>query len=451
MAVTTDELGTQDIKKLLIKQAVPASIGILFMSVNILIDTIFVGQWIGSLAIAAVTVVMPITFLMSSLGMAIGVGGGSVLSRALGGGDKEKALITFGNQIMMTILLATIFVLLGLFFSDEMLILFGAKGAIMEPAKEFFFPILISVPFLALCMMGNNVIRAEGKAKFAMVAMIIPAFFNIALDILFIKVLNLGMFGAALATAISYFTCFLFVLWFFVLKSELKLELKHFKFQFPIVKEISELSFVTFSRQGVVAILSIILNHSLYNYGGEHSVAIYGIVSRMLMFALFPILGITQGFLPIAGYNYGAENYERVKETISLSIKYGAILATLIFVLILIFAKPIAAIFSTDPLIIDQTPEALRWVFAASPIIAIQLIGAAYFQAAGKARKALMLTLSKQGFFLIPLVLILPNFLGIFGVWIAFPIADVLSTILTGYYLKKEMTTKLSQIKNGIL
>jgi len=451
MAVTTDELGTQDIKKLLIKQAVPASIGILFMSVNILIDTIFVGQWIGSLAIAAVTVVMPITFLMSSLGMAIGVGGGSVLSRALGGGDKEKALITFGNQVMMTFLLASIFVVLGLLFSDEMLILFGAKGAIMEPAKEFFFPILISVPFLALCMMGNNVIRAEGKAKFAMVAMIIPAFFNIALDILFIKVLNLGMFGAALATAISYFTCFLFVLWFFVLKSELKLEIKHFKFQFPIVKEISELSFVTFSRQGVVAILSIILNHSLYTYGGEHSVAIYGIVSRMLMFALFPILGITQGFLPIAGYNYGAENYERVKETISLSIKYGAILATLIFVLILIFAKPIAAIFSTDQLIIDQTPEALRWVFAASPIIAIQLIGAAYFQAAGKARKALLLTLSKQGFFLIPLVLILPNFLGIFGVWLAFPIADVLSTILTGYYLKKEMNTKLIQTKNGIL
>jgi len=451
MAVTADELGTQDIKKLLIKQAVPASIGILFMSVNILIDTIFVGQWIGSLAIAAVTVVLPITFLISSLGMAIGAGGGSVLSRALGSGDKEKALFTFGNQVMMTFLLASVFVVLGLFFSDEMLILFGAKGAIMQPAKEFFIPIIISVPFLALCMMGNNIIRAEGKAKFAMFAMIIPAFVNIALDIFFIKYLDLGIFGAALATAISYFTCFLFLLWFFVFKSELKLKIQHFKFIFPIVKEITELSFVTFSRQGVVAILAIILNHTLYTYGGEHSVAIYGIISRMLMFALFPILGITQGFLPIAGYNYGAENYERVKETVSLSIKYGAILASLIFIIILVFAKPIAAIFTTDPLIIDQTPEALRWVFAASPIIAIQLIGAAYFQAVGKARKALLLTLSKQGFFLIPLVLILPNYLGVFGVWIAFPIADVLSTILTGYYLKKEIKTKLIQTKNGIL
>ncbi|MFV8365620.1 MATE family efflux transporter [Flavobacterium sp. XS1P27] len=451
MAVTADELGTQDIKKLLIKQAVPSSIGILFMSVNILIDTIFVGQWIGSLAIAAVTVVLPITFLISSLGMAIGVGGGSVLSRALGANHKEKALYTFGNQIMMTFLLASVFVVFGLFFSDEMLMLFGAKGAIAEPAKEFFIPIIISVPFLALCMMGNNVIRAEGKAKFAMVAMIIPAFVNIALDILFIKYLDLGMFGAALATAISYFTCFLFVLWFFVFKSELQLKMKHFKFKMSIVKEISELSFVTFSRQGVVSILAIILNHTLYTYGGEHSVAIYGIISRMLMFALFPILGITQGFLPIAGFNYGAGNYSRVKESVLLSIKYAAILASLIFVVILIFAKPIVAIFTTDPLVIDQTPEALRWVFAASPIIAVQLIGAAYFQAAGKAKKALLLTLSKQGFFLIPLVLILPNFLGIFGVWIAFPIADVLSTILTGYFLRKEMNTKLIQNNDGIL
>ena len=451
MAVNADDLGTQDIRKLLIKQAVPSSIGVLFMSVNILIDTIFVGQWIGSLAIAAVTVVLPITFLISSLGMAIGVGGGSVLSRALGANHKEKAKNTFANQIMMTLLLSSVFVVLGLFFSDEMLALFGAKGAIVKPAREFFFPIIISVPFLGLCMMGNNIIRAEGKAKFAMVAMIVPAFVNIALDILFIKYLNLGMFGAALATAISYFSCFLFVLWFFVFKSELKLKMKHFKFKIPIVKEISELSFVTFSRQGVVSILSILLNHTLYTYGGEHSVAIYGIISRMLMFALFPILGITQGFLPIAGYNYGAGNYERVKESVLLSIKYAAILATLIFVVILIYAKPITAIFTTDALVIAQTPEALRWVFAASPIIAIQLIGAAYFQAAGKAKKALLLTLSKQGFFLIPLVLILPNFLGIFGVWIAFPIADVLSTILTGYFLKKEINTKLIQTNDGIL
>ncbi len=444
MGVTSEELGSKDIKSLLIKQAVPASIGILFMSVNILVDTIFVGQWIGSLAIAAVTVVLPMTFFISSLGMAVGIGGSSVLSRALGSGNKEKAEKTFGNQIMMTLVLAVSFVLLGILFSDEMLLLFGAQGTIVPLAKEFFFPIIISVPFLALSMMGNTVIRAEGKAKFAMFAMIIPAFVNILLDILFIKYLDMGMFGAALATAISYFTCFVFIFWFFVYKSELRLKWHHLRFHFPLVKEITSLSFVTFSRQGVVSILAIILNHTLYTYGGESSVVIYGIISRMLMFALFPVLGITQGFLPIAGYNYGANNHKRVKETIFISIKYAAILATIIFIGILVFTKEIVGVFTSDAFVIAETPNALRWVFAASPIIAIQLIGAAYFQAAGKAKKALFLTLSKQGFFLIPLVLILPNFFGIFGAWIAFPISDVLSTLITYYFLNREMKTVLT-------
>jgi putative MATE family efflux protein len=444
MAVTSEELGNKEIKSLLIKQAVPASIGILFMSVNILVDTIFVGQWIGSLAIAAVTVVLPMTFFISSLGMAVGIGGSSVLSRALGSGDKEKAEKTFGNQIMMTTVLAVLFVLLGILFSEEMLLLFGAQGNIVPLAQEFFFPIIISVPFLALSMMGNTVIRAEGKAKYAMFAMIIPAFVNILLDILFIKFWNMGMFGAALATAISYFMCFLFILWFFIYKSELRLKWHHLKFHVPLVKEISSLSFVTFSRQGVVSLLAIILNHTLYTYGGEHSVVIYGIISRMLMFALFPVLGITQGFLPIAGFNYGANNHKRVKETIFISIKYAAILATLIFVGILVFTKEIVSVFTTDEAVLAETPNALRWVFAASPIIAIQLIGSAYFQAAGKARKALFLTLTKQGFFLIPLVLILPHFFGIFGAWIAFPISDVLSTLITYYFLNKEIKTVLT-------
>jgi putative MATE family efflux protein len=451
MSISSGILGTDSIKSLLIKQAVPASIGILFMSLNILVDTIFVGQWIGSLAIAAVTVVLPITFLISSLGMAIGIGGSSIISRALGANDKQKAVQTFGNQLMMTLSLALFFVIVGVFFGEEILLLFGANGAIMAPAATFFYPVLLGVPFLALCMMGNTVIRAEGKPKFAMIAMIIPAFGNIILDIVFMKVFNMGMFGAALATTISYIMCFSFILWFFLYKSELKLQLQDFIFNGKIVREITSLGMVTFSRQGVVSILSIILNHTLYTYGGEHSVAVYGIISRMLMFALFPILGVTQGFLPIAGFNYGAKNYHRVKETISISIKYAALLAMIIFVIILIFAQQIVGIFTTDVDIINETPAALRWVFAASPIIAIQLIGAAYFQAAGKAIPALLLTLTKQGFFLIPLVLILPTYFGIFGVWIAFPISDVLSTIITGYFLRREMTHKLNEVSDGIL
>ena len=450
MAVSSTELGTLPIKELLIKQSVPASIGILFMSVNILIDTIFVGQWIGSLAIAAVSVVLPITFLISSLGMALGIGGSSIISRALGAENREKALQTFGNQILLTLGLAILAVLVGLLYSEEVLLLFGANGEIMQPAVDFFIPVLYGVPFLALCMMGNTVIRAEGKPKFAMIAMIIPAFGNIILDVIFIKFLNLGMFGAALATSLSYFMCFVFIFWFFIFKSELRLQMHHYILQIKIISEITSLGFVTFARQGVVAILSIILNHTLYIHGGGISVAIYGIISRMLMFALFPILGVTQGFLPVAGYNYGAKNYVRVNETISKSIKWAAGLATVIFIVILVLAEPIVAIFSKDATIIKETPSALRLVFAASPIIAIQLIGAAYFQAAGKAIPALLLTLTKQGFFLIPLILVLPNYYGIFGVWIAFPIADILATLVTGFFLKREMNRKLTYVQDGI-
>lgn len=445
MELSAAELEKQSIRKLLIKQAIPASVGILFMTVNILIDTIFVGRWIGSLAIAALSVVMPLTFFISSLGMAIGVGGSSVLSRALGAGDKDKAINVFAHQVVMTFGLSSLFVVAGLLFSDEILYAFGANGAILEPAREFFTPILIAVPFQALCMMGNNVIRAEDKSKHAMAAMILSAVANIVLDILFIKVFGWGIFGASLATGLSFFVCFLYILWFFIYRSELLPSFRHFAWHRKIAGEITSLSFVTFARQGVISILAVLLNHTLFSYGGEHAVTVYGIISRMLMFMLFPVLGMTQGFLPVAGYNYGAENFGRVRASIRLSILYAGALAIVIFAVILIFAKPITAIFTTDPEVIRDTPGALRWVFAASPIIAVQLIGAAYFQAAGKATKALMLTLSKQGFFLIPLVLILPRFFGIFGVWIAFPIADVLSTIVTGVFLKKEMSGQLRE------
>lgn len=445
MSVTSAELEKASIRKLLVRQAIPASVGILFMTVNILIDTIFVGQWIGSLAIAALSVVMPLTFFISSLGMAIGVGGSSVLSRALGAGNKDKAINVFAHQVVMTFGLASVFVVGGLIFSDEILYAFGANGDILEPAREFFTPILIAVPFQALCMMGNNVIRAEDKSKHAMAAMIISAVANIVLDILFIKIFGWGIFGASLATGLSFFCCFLYILWFFIYRSELLPSFRHFAWHRKIAGEITSLSFVTFARQGVISILAVLLNHTLFSYGGEHAVTVYGIISRMLMFMLFPVLGMTQGFLPVAGYNYGAENYGRVRASIRLSILYAGALAIVIFAVILIFAKPITAVFTTDPDVIRDTPGALRWVFAASPIIAVQLIGAAYFQAAGKATKALMLTLSKQGFFLIPLVLILPHFWGLFGVWIAFPIADVLSTIVTGVFLKKEMSGGLRE------
>ena len=442
---TSNSFGYESIGKLLIKQAVPASIGILVMSLNILVDTIFVGHWIGSQAIAAINVVLPVSFFIAALGMAIGIGGSSIVSRALGANEKSKALKTFGNQVTMTIALTLTLVFFGLYYIDNIIPLFGGKGTIFEPAKIYYQIVLYGVPFLALSMMGNTIIRAEGKPKYAMYAMMIPSITNLGLDILFINVMDLGMIGAAWATTGSYILCFIFIFWFFVSKnSEMKISLIHFKLQRSIVSEISNLGSVTLSRQAIVSITYLLMNNILFDFGGVTSVTSYAIVSRMLMFALFPIFGITQGFIPIAGYNYGAQNYDRVKQAIRIAIIYAMVMASLVFVLLISFPELITRMFTTDSLVIEKTPTAMRWVFAATPIIAVQLIGSAYFQAVGKAIPALLLTLSRQGFFFIPLIFILPLWYGELGVWIAFPVSDVLSTLLTAYILYREVSVKLT-------
>jgi len=442
--ISSQDLGTQPITKLLIKQAVPASIGILVMSLNILVDTIFVGNWIGSIAIAAINVVLPVSFFIAALGMSIGIGGSSIISRALGSKNSEKALKTFGNQITLTLLLTITLVVLGLWFKDSIIFSFGGKGNIFEPARIYYTIVLYGVPFLALCMMGNTVIRAEGKPKFAMYAMMIPSVTNLLLDYIFINVLDYGMAGAAWATSISYIICFAFILWFFLSKnSELKINFSHFGLSPSLVSEISSLGFVTLARQAVVSITYLFMNNILFDLGGEVSVTSYAIVGRMLMFAMFPVLGLTQGFLPIAGFNYGAQNYTRVRETINIAIKYAMIMAAFVFILLMLFPEAITRMFTSDMEIISKTPSDMRWVFAATPIIAIQLIGAAYFQAIGKATPALILTLLRQGLFFIPLILILPKFYGELGVWVSFPISDVLSTIVTAYFLNREVKLNL--------
>lgn len=442
--VISQDLGTESIGKLLIRQAVPASIGILVMSLNVLVDTIFVGHWIGAIAIAAINVVLPVSFFIAALGMAIGIGGSSVISRALGSQNKSKALKTFGNQVSLTLLLTLTMVVLGLWFSDAIIDSFGGKGALFEPAKVYYRIVLYGVPFLALCMMGNTVIRAEGKPKFAMYAMMIPSVGNLILDYLFINVLDYGMAGAAWATTVSYMLCFIYIIWFFNSKhSELKIGFLHFGLQLSVVKEIASLGFVTLARQATVSITYLFMNNILYHYGGEISVTAYAIVGRMLMFAMFPVLGMTQGFLPIAGFNYGAQNYDRVRRALNTAIKYASILGTFVFLILMFFPETITKMFTTDVEVLKQTPSAMRWVFAATPIIAIQLIGAAYFQAIGKAIPALLLTLSRQGFFFIPLILILPKFFGEWGVWVSFPISDVLATIVTAYFLNQEVVRTL--------
>ena len=435
-----EQLGLKPIPQLLIQQAVPASIGILVMSLNILIDTVFVGQWIGPNAIAAINVVLPVSFFIGALGMAIGIGGSSIISRALGDQNIEKALKTFGNQSTLTLLFTVGFVIIGLSFIEALIPLCGGKGALYAPAKIYYTIVLYGVPLLGFCMMGNNVVRAEGKPRYAMYAMMLPSVSNLTLDVVFIYIFDWGMAGAAWATTISYGVCALYLLYYFnSSKSELHLQRTHFSLQKSIVQQIGALGSVTLARQAVVSIVVLLVNNILFRYGGETTVAVYAIISRSLMFALFPVLGITQGFLPIAGYNYGAKNFDRVREVINTTLLYATVLASIIFSLIMVFTEAFVTIFTNDPNVLAQTPEAMRWVFAATPIIGIQLIGAAYFQAIGKALPALLLTLTRQGFFLIPLIFILPPYFDVFGVWLAFPIGEAIATVITAFFLFREL------------
>ncbi|MEC8636726.1 MAG: MATE family efflux transporter [Bacteroidota bacterium] len=437
--------GTQAIPKLLIKQAVPASIGILVMSLNILIDTIFVGQWIGANAIASINVVLPVSFFIAALGMAIGLGGSSIISRSLGNNDIAKATKTFGNQIVLTFSLTISFVLFGLLLVDSIIPAFGGKGALNEPAKIYYTIVLYGVPVLGYCMMGNNVIRAVGKPKNAMYAMMLPSISNLILDYVLIYIFDFGMHGAAWATTLSYGVCALYILFFFSSsRSELHLNISDFKLDIGITKEIGALGSVTLARQGVVSLSVLLVNNLLFGLGGESAVAVYAIISRLLMFSLFPVLGITQGFIPIAGFNYGAKNKKRVEQVIRTAVIYSTGFATLVFLMINIFSNSIGGIFTSEPLVLEKVPAAIRWVFVATPIVGIQLIGAAYFQAIGKALPALLLTLNRQGFFFIPLLYILPSFLGINGIWLAFPIAELLAAAVSGSFLVYELRKYLN-------
>jgi len=436
----SDRLGTEKIGKLLIHQSVPAAIGFLVMSINYIIDTIFVGHFVGSDGIGAIAVVMPISFFISSIGLAIGIGGGSIISRALGSKNPDKAGRTFGTQMVLTLGLSITFLLLGYVFMDVVLGAFGGKGTILLPARIYFEIVLFGTPFLAWAMMSNNVIRAEGKPKVAMMVMALPAIINIILDPILIVALDMGMSGAAWATTIAYMASAAYTIIFFMRgKSELRLKRDYIGINIPIAKEIFSIGGVSLVRQVSITLLIAILNQTLFLYGGETGVVIYGIIARMMMFSLFPVMGVVQGFMPITGYNYGAKLYGRVKETVNTAIMYGTGVAFLIFSVIIFFPTAIVKAFTTDPLLIEQASRALVFVFIAVPLITMQLVGAAYFQSIGKALPALLLTLTKQGFFLIPLVLIMPRYFGLDGVWYSFPIADVLSTLITLIFLRKAL------------
>ena len=435
--------------KLLLQQSLPASIGFLVMSFYQMVDVFFVSRYAeGEIAIAAITVVLPITFLISSFGMAIGVGGASVLARALGEGNTNKAQKTFGNQIKLTLGFVLFFVLVGYLFQDQLLRIFGANEEIIPYAKEYFNILLVGLPFLGWAMMTNNVIRAEGKPKVAMLTMIIPALSNIILDYILIYHLNIGIIGAALATSSGYILSGSYTLWFFLSgRSELSLIPDNLKLDFDLIKEITSIGSITLVRQSMFSILAIVLYSQLNKWGliafeqtlgqsgGSHAIAIYGLIRGFTLFVAFPIIGIMQGLMPIVSYNYGAKNWQRVRQSVWLAVKWTTCISIILLSVITTFPQELIGIFTEDEDLLNHTPRVFRLIFISLPIMGIGFIGGAFFQAIGEPIPALVLTLARQGLFMIPLMYILSYFLGLDGVWFSMPLGEILAGTWAGIWL----------------
>jgi putative MATE family efflux protein len=446
---TSDKLGTEKMSKLLLQQSLPASIGFLVMSFYQMVDVFFVSRYAeGEIAIAAITVVLPITFLISSFGMAIGVGGSSVLARALGEGDTIKAQKTFGNQIKLTVGFVLFFVLVGFVFQEQLLRVFGANDEIIPFAKKYFNILLVGLPFLGWAMMTNNVIRAEGKPKVAMLTMIIPAVSNIILDYVLIYNFNMGITGAAIATSSGYILSGLYTLWFFVSgRSELKLIPDDLKLDFVLIKEITSIGSITLVRQSMFSILAIVLYSQLNKWGliayentlgqsgGSHAIAIYGLIRGFTLFVAFPIIGIMQGLMPIISYNYGAKNWQRVRHSVWLAIKWTTTISIILLTIITVFPQELIEIFTEDKDLLNHTPRVLQLIFLSLPVMGIGFIGGAFFQAIGEPVPALILTLARQGLFMIPLMYLLSNFIGLDGVWFSMPLGEILAGTWAGIWL----------------
>jgi len=442
MKQLTARLGEEKISKLLVNLSLPATIGMMVNALYNLVDTIFVGRGVGALAIGGLTIAFPIQMIIMAFAQMIGIGAASAISRSLGAKEIEKADYVAGNSFLLIVILSSIIAAIGLFFTEPMLRLFGATDTILPYAKDYITIILWGSIFFSFAMSSNNLIRAEGNAKVAMATMLIGAILNIILDPIFIFVFKMGVKGAALATVISKFVSFLYVLtYLYSGKSSLKVKLHHLKPKMHIIIEILTVGFASFARQVTGSVVAIVVNNSLRIFGGDMALIIVGILHRVTMFIFMPLFGVVQGMQPIVGFNYGAKKLDRVKETLKLSLITTTAFASFGWLIIELFPLVIIGVFTKDAEIIEKGSTIMRVVISMIPLIGIQIVGAALFQSLGKAVPSLILALLRQVLLFIPLVIILPRVfsLRLWGIWIAYPAADILSVVLTVLFLRSEL------------
>ncbi|OFI06778.1 multidrug export protein MepA [Clostridium acetireducens DSM 10703] len=435
------QLATEKVSKLLIKFSIPAIVGMLVNALYNIVDRIFIGNGVGALAISGLSITFPIVIIIMAFGMLVGIGSAASISIKLGENKKDEAEKILGNAFILSIVVSIIVTILGFIFMDDVLKSFGASDKTIYYVKEYLSIILIGAVLQNIGFGLNNIIRAEGNPKVAMKTMLIGAITNTILDPIFIFIFKLGIKGAALATIISQGINAIWVLNYFVKgNSTLKLKTENFKLNKKIIITIFSIGMSPFAMQIAASFVNVILNKNLVRYGGDFAIGAMGIINSISMLILMPIFGINQGSQPIIGYNYGAKQNERVKKTLKAAIFAATTIATFGFILVETIPDVLIKIFSSDSeQLIDIGTKGIRVFLFMLPIIGFQIVCSNYFQAIGKAKISILLSLSRQVIVLIPLLLILPKYLGLKGVWLSAPISDITASLLTAVFIFKEM------------
>ncbi|AIO19560.1 Multidrug export protein MepA [Candidatus Izimaplasma bacterium HR1] len=440
MNENSDLLGNTNIRKLLIKLSIPAIVGMGVNALYNLVDTIFVAQGAGEIAIGALAYAFPVQMILYAVGLMIGIGGASVFSRAYGRGDTETMKHTINTSLRVGIVLALLVSLFGYLFLDEMLVFFRASDSNIGFAKDYLSVILIGLVPLTLSMVLNNFARAEGRANLAMFGFIMGAGLNIILDPIFIYDwgLGLGVKGAAIATVISQFSSFTF-LFFNSLSKKSILEINlinPFLINLKVLKDVVVIGLPTFVRNSLGSILSIIIFILIdESVSGDPAIyiSIYGVMNRLINFLFLPSFGVVQGLAPIVGFNYGAKKFKRIRETINDATLFVFVYFTIALILIQVFAPQMFMIFSKDhsEFFISTGARGFRILSLGFMFVSFQVVMGSVYQAMGYPIKALLVSLSRQFLFFLPLVFIFTNLYGLDGLWITFAVADVLAGILS--------------------
>jgi len=433
-------LGEEKISKLLIKFSIPAIVGMLVSALYNIVDRIYIGNApeLGANGLAGITIGFPLMLIMLAIGVLFGIGGATLFSIRLGQKREVDAEKVLGNSFVLLVGSGIIYMILGQIFLVPLLKLFGASPTVLPYSIEYMRVIFFGSVFQIVSMGINHFIRADGSPKIAMMTMFIGAGINIILDPIFIFGFNMGMMGAALATIIAQGVSAIWVVLHFLSKhSKAKLQIKNLVLDSVIVKKIVSLGMPGFLLQLASSLLNTLLNRNLYIYGGDIAVSGMGVINSIQTLMLMPIIGLNQGVQPIISFNFGAKKFDRVKEAIKLAITVATSIVVVGFIITRLFPEVLVSMFNRDAeLLVFGTMAISSW-FLMLPVVGFQIIAANFFQAIGRSKSAMFLTLTRQIIFLIPAVIFFPQFWGVEGLLYAAPFADLLAAILTGYFFIK--------------